>query len=55
MRKFDKNNIDWGFSKLIKQKDLFKKNSNSKHCILENDKCVIGAYIHVYGQGKGNY
>jgi len=54
MRKFDKNNIDWGFSKLIKQKDLFKKNSNSKHCILENDKCVIGAYIHVYGQGKVN-
>jgi len=53
MRKFDKNNIDWGFSKLIKQKDLYKKNKNSNFCLVENDKCVIGVYIHVYGEGKG--
>jgi len=54
MRKIDVNNIDWGFSKLIKQKDLYKKNINSKYCLVENDKCVIGAYIHVYEEGKVN-
>jgi len=54
-RNFNKNNVDWGFSKLIKKKDLFIKGKFSNKPVIENDKCIVGVYFHIYGKGKGMY
>jgi hypothetical protein len=51
-RNFNKNNVDWGFSKLIKKKDLFIKGKFSNKPVIENDKCIVGVYFHIYGKGK---
>jgi len=51
-RNFNKNNVDWGFPQLIKKKELYVKSKSSYKSIIEKDKCIIGAYFHIYGKGK---
>jgi len=51
MRNFNTNEKDWGFPKLIKKKELFKC-KQSKKCVVQNDKCIAGVYLHIYGDGK---
>lgn len=52
-RNFNVNNVDWGFPKLIKKKELFVKSKSSNKSVIENDRCIVGAYFHIYKDGKG--
>ncbi|ORX48998.1 hypothetical protein BCR36DRAFT_221608, partial [Piromyces finnis] len=50
IRNFNRNNRDWGFSRLIKKKALFESKTNKP--VIENGKCIVGVYLHIYGKGK---
>ncbi|ORX85182.1 hypothetical protein BCR32DRAFT_276478 [Anaeromyces robustus] len=39
----------FGHSQLIKKKELFKENKAKKRSVIENGKCIVGVYVHVFG------
>eukprot|EP00833_Pecoramyces_ruminatium_P010159 jgi/Orpsp1_1/1184191/evm.model.c7180000088403.1 len=45
---YSKNCPNWGWQKFIEKDKLFVKNNRTLKSLIQNDKVVIGAYIHAY-------